>query len=208
MAWRGDHGLSSPAPIRHVPTGIAEHLAAVSAPPDRASYLGDPAENDLDERRQAFEALLDLAERFGVRVPAATSRQDDPAALMVLLADRLRYRGPTLAPSEVASLGAAPDHDGALALRWHARIGHFVPDRPLPRAFAQGPLRWQLDTLAWSFHLEVSSDPVASRRSTAEVAHALAAALANDLPLPPPTLVTRYPALAAYHDFLRCLPRR
>src|SRR4029077_842514 len=97
------------------------------------------------------------------------------------------------------------DRESAHALRWHARTRRFATDRPLPDDLAQGPLRWQLDTLAWSFHLD---DPTDRRRSTAEIPHALAEELAVDLPLFPSALSARHPALAAYRDFLGRLPRR
>jgi hypothetical protein len=209
LVWRSNHGANRAVPTAPAPLSpAAESPAPIPAPPDRAAYLGDPAENDPDERRRVLEALLDLAEQFGVPVPAATSQQADPAALMVLLADRLRYRGPMLTQAEVISLAAAPDRDRVLALRWHARIGRFAADRPLPRGFTQGPLRWQLDTLAWSFHFDAEAGAVDRRRSVAEIPHALAAALASDLPLPPTALARRHPALAAYCDFLARLPRR
>jgi Raf kinase inhibitor-like YbhB/YbcL family protein len=40
-------------------------------------------------------------------------------------------------------------------------VRRFTDDRALPKGFARGPLRWQLDTLAWSFHLD--DDPDAPR---------------------------------------------
>jgi hypothetical protein len=128
---------------------------------------------------------------------------------MVLLAGRLRYRGPLLSPAERASLAVAPrsDRDSALALRWHGQMHRFAPDRPLPADFARGPLEWQLDTFAWSFHLD-PHDLSDGRRSSSEVVHALGEALATDLPLAPCRLSERYPALGGYRDFLRRLPRR
>jgi hypothetical protein len=173
------------------------------SPPDRAAYPREPV--DPDERRRVAEALLALAERFGVPVGPAS---DDPAALMIVLADRLRYRGPTLTPAELASLSAAPGREGSLALRWHDRVRRFADDRRLPDDFALGPLRWQLDTLAWSFHLDGDDDPESGRRSSAEVPHALGEALAVDIPVRPTGLSARYPALSAYRDFLGPLPRR
>src|SRR5205085_399729 len=100
----------------------------------------------------------------------------DPTRLMVLLAEELRYRGPMLSDAELARLASLPDREGALALRWHDRIGRFAVDRPLPADFAHGPLRWQLDTLAWSFHLDGDRDPAGGRRSLAEIPHVLGAA--------------------------------
>ena len=76
----------------------------------------------------------------------------------------------------------------------------------MPGDFARGPLRWQLATLCWSFHLD--DDPTAPRRSPAEIPHALADALAVDLPVRATPLSARYPALAGYVEFLGRLPRR
>ena len=205
LAWyRGnDPAPASPAPV----SSIASPTEPEPPPPDRAAYRDEQA--DPEQSRQVAEALLALAERFGVSAAEAGSGQDDPAALMVLLAGRLRYRGPLLSAAERASLAAAPrsDRDSALALRWHAQMRRFAADRPLPGDFARGPLRWQLDTFAWSFHLD-PNDPSGGRRSSAEVVHALGEALANDLPLAPCRLSERHPALAAYRDFLGRLPRR
>jgi hypothetical protein len=205
--WRQGDGVARALPD---PPARVASTAALTAPdrrpPDRAAYRDAPA--DPDERRRVGEALLALAERFGVAGGAAG--EDDPAALMILLADRLRYRGPTLSAAELAGLAAGQDREGALALRWHAQIRRFAADRRLPADFAQGPLRWQLDTLAWSFHLDLDrgDDPAGRRRSGAEVPHALGEALAVDVPLRSTPLSARHPALAAYRDFLGPFPRR
>jgi hypothetical protein len=152
------------------------------------------------------ESLANLAERFGVAEARATAGEADPVALMIALADRLRYRGPLLTADELSRLGAEPGRDRDLALRWHERVRRFADDRPLPVGFARGPLRWQLDTLSWSFHLD--GDPAARRRSAAEVPHAIGEALATDVPLRATPLSGRYPALASYAAFLGRLPRR
>jgi hypothetical protein len=125
---------------------------------------------------------------------------------MVRLAERLRYRGSFLSAADLARLRAEdhPDRDRALA--WDDHVHRFAPDRPLPSDFARGPIRWQLDTLAWSFHLD--DDPDASRRSAAEVVHRLADALAFDGSTRPTPLAARYPALADYGRWLDRLPRR
>jgi hypothetical protein len=170
--------------------------------PDRAAYSDSHV--DADGQRQVAEELRSLAERFGV--DARSARQDDPAALMVLLADQLRYRGPSLSAAEQARLATDPDRSAALALRWHAQVRRFADDRPLPIGFETGPLRWQLDTLAWSFHLD--RDPSGGRRSDAEVPLALGEELAVDLPPSSNDLSMRHPTLTAYYHFLRRLPRR
>ena len=147
------------------------------------------------------EGLADLAERFGV--VAVGDPQTDPTALMVLLAERLRYRGPFLTADELRRLAAEPEPDRNRARTLDDQARRFAADRPLPAVFARGPLRWQLDTLAWSFHLE--PDP---RLSAAEVPHALANVLAVEGPARPSPLAQRYPALASYAQFLGPLPRR
>jgi hypothetical protein len=205
LAWyRGnDPAPASPASV----SSIASLPEPESPLPNRAAYRDEQV--NAEQSRQVVEALLALAERFGVSTAGAGPGQDDPSVLMVLLAEHLRYRGPLLSAAERASLVAAPrgDRESALALRWHARMHRFAPDRPLPGDFSRGPLRWQLATLAWSFHLD-SNDLSEGRRSPSEAVHALSEALANDLPLAPCRLSERHQALAAYRDFLGRLPRR
>jgi hypothetical protein len=173
--------------------------AAEPKGPDRAAYrenLPDP-----EEQARVTEALLDLAERF--RVLKADSPTPHATALMIQIADRLRYRGPLLTTAEQAQLQAEPTPDRDQARAWDEQIRRFLPDRPLPADFARGPLRWQLDTLAWSFHL--ATDP---RLSTAEVPLHLADRLAVEGPIRPSPLAGRYPALTSYTQFLERLPRR
>ncbi|HMB05603.1 MAG TPA: hypothetical protein VKP69_17945 [Isosphaeraceae bacterium] len=196
LARRHDRGEARPAPSRALaPAATPE---SDRPPPDRSAYRDDPL--DPDERRRVAEALLDLADRFEV------ATEPDPAAVMTALARRLRYRGPFLTADERARLAGEPGRDRDLALAWDARVRRFADDRALPGDFARGPLRWQLDTLAWSFHLD--DDPDAPRRSPAEVPHALAEMLAIDDPVRPTPLAARYPALTAYAAFLARLPRR
>lgn len=169
-------------------------------PPARADYQDDrPA--GADDRRAVAESLVDLAERSGV-LGAGAVDTNDPAALMALIAARLRYRGPWLAADDVAGL---PAGDQARARAWDARVRQFAADRPLPADFAGGPLRWQLDTFAWSFHVEASRD---RGRTPAERVHALADALAIDVALNATPGVERSPALSGYRAFLGRLPRR
>ena len=196
IAWTSRPRRQPIAPTPHA-------SASASLPPERSSYPDRPA--DPDERARVAEALLDLAERFGVVEATRPGASADPTALMERLAARLRYRGPWLAPSELERLEADRPRDpaAARALDWHAQVGRFADDRPLPAGFERGPLRWQLDTLAWSFHLE--PDPI---RSPAEVPHGLARDLAVDGPIRPNPLADRHPALADYAAFLGRLPRR
>ena len=194
LARRRNEGVSGPPPP----------ASSVPVPPDRAAYPVD--RSDSEARQRVSAGLVELAERFGIIPVEADGAGIDPSQVMVMIADRLRYRGRVLSPDELARLARDPSLDRALALRWHDHMRRFLADRPLPPHFAAGPLRWQLDTLAWSFHLD--DDRGAPRRSSAEVPHALAEALAVDLPVRPTPLATRYPALADYAAFLGRLPRR
>jgi hypothetical protein len=198
LALRHDNTPTVPEP----PTTAA---AVIDQPPSLSAYRTGPT--DPDERLRVSEALVGLAERFGV-LDVLGPDHDDPVALMTALAGRLRYHGPWLSASERAQLEAeagSSGGDSALALRWHAQVRRFATDRPLPEGFARGPLGWQLDTLAWSFHLD---DDASAHRSPAEVPHALADALAVDVSLRDTRLTAQYPALAAYREFLARLPRR
>ncbi len=187
------------------PSPIAPTIADRPAPSS-----GDEAPTTPEERRRVAEALRDMAERFGVISADTAGRDADPTGLMVLLARDLRYRGPSLSADERARLEGGRDpesgHERSLALRWHAHIRLFADDRPLPGDFARATLRGQLATLCWSFHLDI--DPTGPRRSPAEIPHALADALAVDLPVRATPLSARYPALASYVEFLGRLPRR
>ena len=123
----------------------------------------------------------------------------------------LRYRGPLLSVPERAQLARDSDHDAALALRWDARVRKFLDDRPLPPGFRTGPIRRQIETLAWSFHAENEvrdAEGTAPKRSAAEVVQALTETLSVDLPLRTTSLTHRFPALADYLVFLNRLPRR
>lgn len=176
-------------------------------PPDASAYPSEIV--DAEEKRRVTEGLVNLFEPFGLRI-AGDLALEDPAALMMTLANRLRYRGPWLTAAELAELedeaGPGSSRDRSLAREWHVRVRRFAPDRVLPASFPTGPLRWQLDTLAWSFHLD--DEPAARRRSPAEIPHALAHALALDVSLRETPLVASHPALAAYREFLGQLPRR
>jgi hypothetical protein len=198
LAWRHGQGKAGSSPTLAVPT-------VDQGPPDPASYGGRLP--DHAERRRVTESLVDLADRFGVSKPGEAVGEPDPTVLMTRIADRLRYRGRLLSPGELARLGRERGKDRDLALAWHARVRRFAGDRPLPAGFARGPLRWQLDTLSWSFHLDGGSR-AARRRRAAEVPHALAEFLTVDVPTRPVSLSPRYPALADYARFLAGLPRR
>ena len=191
-----------------VPQVSQDTKAFVNPSPSSALLSPDTAE-DPDERLRATEAISNLADRF--EIDNVGEVRDDPSATMERLSRVLRYRGPLLSQSERALLALEPDHDAALALRWDARVRGFLDDRPLPPGFRTGPIRRQIETLAWSFHAENevrNADGTTPKRSAAEVVQALAETLAVDLPLRPTSLTNRFPALADYLVFLNRLPRR
>jgi hypothetical protein len=185
--------------VRKVPQATA---STVDQAPDRSAYRAEPL--DPDQRARVLEGLVDLAQRFGVLEPdgVASGANPDPAQVMTAISQRLRYRGPLLSAQDLEQL-KPPAGERESATRWHAHVLLFLPDRPLPADFARGPLRWQLDTLVWSFHLK--PDP---RQSDAEVPLALAAALAVDGPVRPQPRTRDDPALEHYAHFLARLPRR
>ncbi len=170
-------------------------------PPDLANYPS--FDTDPESKQQVLSSLVEFAERFGVIEPGAASAHDDPASLMLRIAERLRYQGPFLSDADRARLASETGPGLARALDWDAQIQRFAADRPLPSHFARGPLRWQLDTLTWSFHL----DPDA-RLAPAEIPLVLANALAVDGPIRPNPLADRYPILNDYARFLASLPAR
>ncbi len=179
-------------------------LAVASGPPevragapDRSSYDDPPI--DPDERQGVLRGLDEMAQKFGVSVPDGSG----PTARMVALSAHLRYRGPLLSEADRSRLASESGPGRSRALDWDAQIRHFLPDRPLPPDFARGPLRWQLDTLGWSFRVE--PDP---RKTLGEIPRALADALSLDEPIRPNPLAARYPPLSDYAAFLAKLPRR
>ena len=203
ISLRGSDDAEIPVP--HV-SKDSEAFVNRSRPP--ATLSPDVAENP-DERQRATEAIANLADRF--EIDNIGESRDDPSATMERLSRVLRYRGPLLSEPECALLARESHHDAALALRWDARVRKFLDDRPLPPGFRTGPIRWQIETLAWSFHAENevrTADGTTPKRSAAEVAQALAETLAVDLPLRPTSLSNRFPALADYLVFLNRLPRR
>jgi hypothetical protein len=196
-----------------------------SGQPDPEAFPATPDDRDPAEVRRVVEVLEDLVDRCGVsRSEGTTAEREtvargttnpEPAALMERLARELRYRGPWLSDADRERIRAeVPARASYQVLAWDRAVRRFAADRPLPEGFRNGTLRWQLAALAWSFHVEqtrglgVSDGPEAPRRSPSEVAQILADALARDVPLTPGPLAGRYPALAAYLDFLGRLPRR
>ncbi|MGE3818575.1 MAG: hypothetical protein AB7I30_04020, partial [Isosphaeraceae bacterium] len=199
-------GEESPKPV---PTVTVE--APRSAPPvvvgcpTRDAFPTAPGDDDPTERRRVAEVFIDLSDRCGVAVEPGES--SDPATLMERLAVDLRYAGPLLSVEERAALIAANHPDAALALDWDRIVRRFVGDRPLPEDFRDGPLRWQLGVLGWSWHLGPLGDDRPGR-SVSERSQELAEQVAVGVSLRTTVLTERYEALAAYHAFLGRLPRR
>jgi hypothetical protein len=200
LRGEGDEGRADASPPAVV-------VPTPPAPPPRGDDLGDEPGEDL----RVADALVMLADRFGVAGLAPDGFDPDTAGMMKRVAQGLRYRGPFLSDAERDRLRADPGRDAALALRWDALTRKFADDRPLPADFRARPLRGRLAALAWSFHSEDVLGPVepgGPRRASSEVVQALGEALAVDFPLRPTPLAGRYPALGRYLTFLGRLPRR
>ncbi len=191
---------------RDLPTDApgAEEPTTDLSPPDRKSYPDDPED---DQAAEVWDGLDRWSDRFGLEAPSPVGYRGrrSVGGMIGNINGGLKYRGPLLTDAERDRLAAEPDGDRLL--EWDAHIRHFLPDRPLPLAMYQdGPLRWQLDTLAWAFHIE--PDP---RLTLTEIPYALSDALS--LPRPVHTwdaepYAARYPAAAPYAEFLARLPRR
>lgn len=178
----------------------------VSVVPSRAAHPPASGDPDPEERRRVAESLVDLADRSGVVVEPGEA--SDPSALMERLALGLRYRGPLLDDSEREELAEEGQPDAMLALEWDRLVRRFGGDRPLPKDFRDGPLRWQLAVLAWSWR---EGGPVVNDlpvRSASELSQELAESLAVAVPLRRTVLIDRHAALASYLEFLGRLPRR
>jgi hypothetical protein len=181
------------------------------------------------DKLRLTEALVDMLERFDPLEPQSRVAGDsgaertqyledlDAGRLMTRLAQRLRYTGALLSEDELRRLEERVgrqerrrDSDAELALRWHALTRRFSLDRRLPTDFVEGPTRWQLATLAWSFHVE--NEPTILKAleesSPEEIVHALAEVLAVDVPLPATSLSGQFSGLDDYRRFLSRLPRR
>jgi hypothetical protein len=232
LRWRGTSGGKDRAGTGVAPAETDRPRAVRQEPgpspePPRRGQLAEP-ELAPEDRRRLAEALVDMLERFCPQDDGPTGRRGgesgwggatppEPGAMMARLAGCLRYSGPSLSADDLARLGAdedgtesGPSPEAAMALRWHALTRRFAGDRPLPAGFLAGSTRWQLATLAWSFHVdqEPGVAQALSRGLPDEVVHALADVLAVDAPLPATSLAGRYPALAEYRSFLGRLPRK
>ena len=171
--------------------------------------MGTPAPPDLDrspltpaEEAKVVAGLIAMAERFSALDPTPPDLGRRPTEIMERLKERLTYRDSLLTPSDAAGLAASSDPDRGRALAWDTHVRLFLPDRPLPADFADGPLGWQVRVLAWSFHLDPGSRPAG------EVPRLLSEALGVPVSARPTPLAAVYPALADFGRFLRRLPPR
>ena len=178
---------------RSTETALAPSLDTTTGPA-RSSYRGgeDPAEVEVTRA-----ALGSLVSRF-----VGPADAGDLVMAMRRFAS-LRYAGPLLRRSDLAGISDSSGPGRSRTLAWDKHIRRFVADRPLPEDFSTGPLRWQLDTLAWSFHLKLDRG-----LTTAEVPSAIGEALSLDEAIRPNPLEATYPALRGYAEFLRKLPVR
>ena len=187
-------------------TGETAAREGLSEPFTRALALPDPdgfRDIDPEERTRVVEALLDLAERFGLAADLDMDERADPARLMTQLADDLRYRGPWLSDSEREALRRRSGPEAKQALEWDAHLQRFAPlEKPLA-VLAGKPLGWQVRVLARSVGVEPHPDLAPS-----EVPFAIGEALSVPWPVRPSPLASSYPQLADYARFLGRLPRR
>lgn len=170
--------------------------------PDRASYTAEDASPDqAREIGDRLTSLYELVHQVGppvTRLPTFDRNLDTRAMQEI---HPHRYKGPLLSNPEIAAIAKSSSEGRSRALAWDRHIRLFLDNRPLPADFASGPLRWQIDTLAWSFH--VDPDP---HLTTLEAIDAIADALKLDEPIRPNPLASKYPALAEYAKFLGRLP--
>lgn len=197
----GTYAVWNRRPVDVPATGRIVATAAEAAQPHRDSYGEFP--DDADARRLVYNALRELADRFGLNDVEDVNEITNPSILMKRFSDRTRYRGPVLSTADKARLSGEDAAGSKRALSWDARICRFLNDRPLPVDFESGPVRWQLDTLAWSFRVSPSR-----RLTDVEVVGLIGDSLAVDEPIDPIPLSARYPALSDYERFLARLPRR
>ena len=179
-----------------------------SPPPSRSSYpteMPDPAE------LRGVEDQLEKLSRLDLQIPEFVFVGDSGRQRLLVLTNAIgnfRYTGALLSDAEIAAIGRESSVGRSRALAWDQVIRRFVADRwPDSSGRAQGiergPLRWQLDTLAWSFHLELDS-----KLTTAEVVDAIADALKLDERVQRNPLDEKYPTLGEYAKFLDRLPVR
>jgi hypothetical protein len=183
---------TSPGPNRASYEDREFDLADASAVLDRINALSAMRVGDPTERHNPFSG----------KTEPDISVLDRMTRLMKHL-HNWRYTGPLLTQTELAEIHRASSQGRSRALAEDRMIRRFIADRPLPDDFANGPLRWQVDTLVWSFH----SEPDAKLTIT-EAVDALADALKLDEPIQPNPLEMKYPALTQYAGFLKRLPLR
>ena len=179
------------------------HAFDRSPAPDPASYA--EREEGFDETakvRDRLRALVRAARLAAIGARDAPSDRHEATALMREL-HTWRYHGPLLTVRDLEAIAKSSGEGRSRALAWDRRIRGFAADRALPRGFGTGPLRWQIDTLAWSFHQE--PDPILT---PSEAVDALADALKLDEPIRANPLASKYRTLGEYAKFLGTLPLR
>ena len=172
--------------------------------PDRSAYAAEVT--DSEERGEILKRLHRFCRDF--RVPATSHIVDGNELAgdktipgLIVTIKRWRYTGALLNSDEIATLSRDPSPGRSRALAWDRQIRHFVEDRPT--LTGSEPLRWGIDTLSWSFHVE--PDP---KLTILEAIDALADALTLDEPIQPNPLEAKYPVLGDYAKFLAKLPVR
>ena len=176
--------------------------------PEKTSYPDDS--NDQAAIAEVVAKLVILG-RDGLGIRDFNLPGDFGVADLQYVLDEVgsvRYTGPLLNSAELAAIGGETSSGRSRAIAWDSMIHRFVADRwpPEPtsqRAINDGPLRWQIDTLAWSFHLELDS-----KLTTAEVVDAISDVLKLDEPIQSNPLEEKYHSLGEYAKFLRRLPVR
>lgn len=217
--WSWSRGVDAPSSQADHRSGSHDEAAAENVANRPLNGGASSPRLEEGELTRASEALIELAERFGVAVRRA--RPESPVEawrrLMPLIAQRLRYPGPWLTDGELAELrrladspSETPDAHGQIdeasrALRWHGWLTRLDPDRAraVPVDFGSRANRDEIDLLIWSFHEQ--PDP---RRTPAESIQALSDALAVDGAVRTPRLAEHFPTLSAYARYLDTLPRR
>ncbi len=192
--------VATPNPPPPVVPGTIPRNPVATAPIRPASS----GPENPDTRAAVAEGLRDFASRYGVPLDPPGDGLDNPSPLIRQIADRLRYRGAFCLDPAFLQHALGPEAQRLADVQNHL-LRHFRPERPLPGDLELGPLRWQLETLAWSFDV-----PLPPALEAAEIPFHLA----ETLQIPsaprsvPPDLAQRFPMLSNQSAFVANLPRR
>ena len=190
--------------------GFAAKKLENSQPARSAYFEGEVV--GVEDRENIASALYN----FAADTEVFDSKKDkidetDPTAWMILISDRLRYRGAFLTESELRQSDQLFGDLGtngrpSLIREWDRRLRFFVPDRPLPADFKRedASLRWRIAVFAWSFHL----DPRLAEGNPKETLPAILAELARPETSRASfeTWKREFPALREQEKFLERLP--